>query len=578
MKTKKILIISGVFVLAVMLVFGFRYRKKRIMYKGEEIAQEQMASVVQQMLDSEKLHALIQQKVQSTDTVRIKDNAHEDYLHEQFNELYELNDFQPIWLTAEGPIESANDLLNVVSKSDEEGIPSGLYRLEEIRTSIESLYPLDKEEIDLEEMLETDFMLSAAALRYSAHLRFGLIDPTRAVKFWKSYPGKTDANLAEFVHNAIQRNSIENSFANLIPQNPYYSRMKEAIAEMEGKTFPGPLKSGIKLTKGDSGANVVRLRELLSYHSVDAGTGNSFDSSLENAVKTFQMSRGLEEDGVVSKTTLAELNKNGEELLTKLRLNLERSRWLSEEDKYLMVNIPEYKVKIYNQGKKDIEMKVIVGKEYTSTPVFTDTMEYIVFSPTWGVPNSIASKEMLPTIKRDPSYLSRNNYHLYKNGKRVDPSSVNWSSVSQSDFNYHIVQQPGRGNALGHVKFIFPNDMNIYLHDTPTGHLFSRSERMFSHGCIRVEKPAELAEYLLAPTGEWPMDKIKANFNLSSPKTVHLPEELPVQIFYMTAWADENGVIHYRDDIYGHDKTQTKLLEDALVLPEPSVSPIAETM
>ncbi len=212
-----------------------------------------------------------------------------------------------------------------------------------------------------------------------------------------------------------------------------------------------------------------------------------------------------------------------------------------------------------------ISMKTVVGKEYDATPMFSDMLEYIVFNPHWTVPYSIASEEMLPKIKADPGYLPRNNYKLLdgwgRNANEVDPYQVNWSNISKDNFSYVIEQQSGSFNALGAVKFMFPNDNSIYMHDTPAEYLFEKDDRDYSHGCIRLENPFELAEYLLRNKSGWDQQKQQEVMSKEEPVNVYLPEPIPVHIVYLTSWVDKYGNLNFRNDIYGHDTAQKRAIE-----------------
>jgi murein L,D-transpeptidase YcbB/YkuD len=273
---------------------------------------------------------------------------------------------------------------------------------------------------------------------------------------------------------------------------------------------------------------------------------------------------------VAAENTLAMLNVPVKERVKQIKLNLERFRWHPErpEGRHVVVNVPELKVYVYEGEDSTLSMRVIVGEAYESvTPIFNDSIEYISFSPTWTVPVSIATEEMLPKLKKDPGYLPSRNFKLYESWEEdaaeVDPYEVNWEKVKADDFPYKIVQQPGANNSLGRVKFMFPNKMSIYLHDTPADYLFDRNERDLSHGCIRVEKPVELAAYLLQEE-EMGMAEVEQNMNLPEPLNTVLPEKVPVFIEYRTAWMGSNGRVHFREDIYGHDQKQINKLEVAL--------------
>jgi L,D-transpeptidase YcbB len=239
-------------------------------------------------------------------------------------------------------------------------------------------------------------------------------------------------------------------------------------------------------------------------------------------------------------------------------LNLERLRWqphLPMEDEYIVVNVPEYMLHIYNNKKETLKMRVVLGSEFNATPIFADTLKYIVFSPTWNVPKSILEEEFLPKLKSDPAHYS-SDFTFFKNGEEIDPAGEDWHAEDINIAAYQAVQKPGPANSLGNVKFIMPNNFNIYLHDTPADRLFNKEERAFSHGCIRLEKPLELAEYLLRDQKNWNRKSLSELMQLEEPKHVNLKKNYPVHIVYRTAWVDEEGLVNFRKDVYGHDERQ----------------------
>ena len=340
------------------------------------------------------------------------------------------------------------------------------------------------------------------------------------------------------------------------------------------KKTPAKIAADVSLAPGDSAREVSILKKRLSFwgdlsiSDLDSATINIFDKKLEKAIAAFQERHGILEDGKVGPETISMLNASLEERIDQIILNMERLRWLPEHlgEHYLMVNVPDYQLKIIKNEKERLEMKVIVGEVMNATPIFSDTIEYVVFSPTWTIPPSIVKKEMLPKIKEDENYFKDKAFVLYESwapeAKIIDPKKVVWEDVDTADFNYKIVEKPGDRNALGLVKFMFPNSEAIYLHDTPTDHLFSRTERGFSHGCIRVEQPKELAAYLLEENEDkWDIEKISEYMQLDTPATVDLELELPVHIVYHSAWVDDDGKVHFRKDIYNHDKAQEQAIE-----------------
>jgi murein L,D-transpeptidase YcbB/YkuD len=296
--------------------------------------------------------------------------------------------------------------------------------------------------------------------------------------------------------------------------------------------------------------------------AVTAGN-NVYSGALADGVKAFQSRHGLEPDGAIGPATLEALNVPVEARIDQLRINLERARWVMDgiSDDFIIVNIAGYRAYLVNDGKVTWDTKVQVGKPYHQTPVFRDEMTYVVMNPTWTVPYSIATKEMLPRIQRDPDYFKTRTFDVKNRaGENVDPNTIDWSQLSRGNFPYTFVQRPGPANALGRIKFIFPNEHAVYLHDTPSKSLFGRSERAFSHGCIRTQNPFDLAERLLASAG-WDRARIDAQIESKETKTVHLPEPLPVLLLYWTADIGPNGESWFFKDIYERDQRVLDALE-----------------
>jgi murein L,D-transpeptidase YcbB/YkuD len=255
----------------------------------------------------------------------------------------------------------------------------------------------------------------------------------------------------------------------------------------------------------------------------------------------------LKETGIIDNDFIKELNIPISERIKQMKINLERMRWMPAEDvNRLVANIPEYKLYVFDQNKEVFNMDIVVGKEANRTVIFSDELKYVVFSPYWNIPRSIVRNEILPAMNKSNSYLSRNNMEItgHSNGLPV------------------IRQKPGKGNALGKVKFIFPNRYNIYFHDTPAKTLFQRQRRAFSHGCIRLQQPFDLAKYLLRNDSSWTDNKIRTAMNQNREKWVELRKPVPVFIVYFTSWVDQDGLLHFREDIYGHDKRMDQHLFD----------------
>lgn len=330
------------------------------------------------------------------------------------------------------------------------------------------------------------------------------------------------------------------------PVNRQYGLLREQLKryyEIERLSSWTPLIiTEKKVRRGDTGAAIIQLKNKLSLLGdlPVADSGNRFDESLELAVKRFQSRYGLKEDGVIGGSTLRELSQPIDRRIRQILVNMERIRWVPEEPKsdYLLVNIPEFKLHVYEQGKYTHNMNVVVGTSTNSTVIFTGSLKYVVFSPYWNVPPGILKNEVLPGIARNPNYLASHNMEWYGNRK--------------------VRQKPGPKNSLGLVKFLFPNNYNIYLHDTPSKSLFKEDKRAFSHGCIRVSDPEWLADWLLRSDSTWTPVAIAKAMNAGKEKYVTLKQEVPVFIGYFTAWVDREGRLNFRDDIYGHDAKMIK--------------------
>ncbi|RQD74287.1 MAG: murein L,D-transpeptidase, partial [Halanaerobium sp. MSAO_Bac5] len=279
------------------------------------------------------------------------------------------------------------------------------------------------------------------------------------------------------------------------------------------------------------------------------------------AVREFQVNHGLNDDGIVGPKTIEALNIPYDKRVQQIIINMERWRWLPRDlgDKYIYVNISDYSLNVYENNNIIMDMKTIVGNEQRKTPVFSDRIRYLVFNPYWYVPKSIAVEDILPSIQEDIAYLEENNYSVFAYNSnntlsRVEAEEINWQEIDEDNFDFLIRQDPGDNNSLGRVKFMFPNRFSVYLHDTPSRYLFDETERGFSSGCIRIEKPIELALYLLKDQEEWDRESIEEIMQIDNEETIYLNEPFPIYLQYNTAWVDNIGNLNFRKDIYDRDK------------------------
>ena len=426
---------------------------------------------------------------------------------------------------------------------------------------------------------ELDIFLTGTYMKWANDYYRGVANPRDSKdKSWMVKPNKIKLHKA--LLSFLGERKSRYNYYEFAPLHPEYDYLKKALAAYRAQERAGgwpALPAGLTLKPGQYSPAVAALRKRLLGNAAEA-TDNvapppaaaagqvsstaalTYDASLVAAVKTFQLDAGLNPDGIVGGSTLKQLNVSIGTRIDQLILNMERWRWLPKkfEPNYLLVNIPEYTLHVMEDNKEAFNMRVIVGKVLHETPVFSDKMEYVVLAPYWNVPFSIIDNELRSKLVADPNYLDRLDMEVVKGyGKKataVDPASIDWASVTQENFKFTVRRRPGPKNDLGDVKFIFPNENDIYLHDTPHDELFSQSSRSFSHGCVRLAEPLKLATYLLRNQPEWDKQTILDTIATHREKYVTLKEKLPVYLVYFTAWADAEGRPHFRDDIYGLDK------------------------
>ncbi|MBL8001502.1 MAG: L,D-transpeptidase family protein [Flavobacteriales bacterium] len=348
--------------------------------------------------------------------------------------------------------------------------------------------------------------------------------------------------------------------ASLEPVLPQYQRLKDWLrryrALEKDSTWAPVFIDHARYAPGDSAPALAEVRELLRKWGdlADSSRSARFDSTLARGVRRFRERHGLRPVDLVDDAFIDVLNVPPSDRVRQVLVNMERLRWMPDRNtgRVLFVNIPAYKLYVYEEGSVAWSMDVVVGQEATRTVIFSDSLSQVVFAPYWNIPQSIIRNEILPAVKRSPGYLDRKNMEVVKGGQVVPSRSINWSRYT-SGVPFTIRQRPGPGNALGQVKFLFPNAYSIYFHDTPAKAKFQQEQRAFSHGCIRLSEPLKLAGYLLQGDTAWTEATIKAAAQGSKERTVPLRPAVPVVIGYFTAWVDDAGVIHFRDDVYGHD-------------------------
>ncbi|MBL7924283.1 MAG: L,D-transpeptidase family protein [Bacteroidia bacterium] len=364
----------------------------------------------------------------------------------------------------------------------------------------------------------------------------------------------------EWLDSAISHSPDGSLLSNAVFRQYYWLRnylvRYDSVSRAGG--WPQVGYPGYTLRYGVNDSVVPRIAESLRLHGDldSAGTGTILDSACLKGAMKFQERHGLNPDGALGKEFFSALNVSVEERIEQILINMERSRWMPSGYplRYLIVNIPDFSLYAYDEGKQIWTMRVVVGKEMHETTVFSGMMKYVVFNPYWVIPPGILYKEIIPGVMAKSSYLNKHNMEVVDaGGNKVSTSGINWSKYSQGGFPYTIRQKPGTTNSLGKVKFLFPNNYSIYLHDTPSRSLFKEEKRAFSHGCIRLSDPEKLANFVLAPEGHSP-EKIEKWLKPGKETWVTMKKELPVYIVYFTAWVENDGQLHFRKDIYQRDQ------------------------
>lgn len=471
-------------------------------------------------------------------------------------ELYSRNGYSPIWHRE----QNMADLLDMIQASFEEGLTPADYHQAAL---IRMMERFRAGSMTACERADLDILLTDALLRLGYHLLYGKVNPRSLDSDWNLKRDIYDRDPVDLMQSAIDSGSLRDFLQQFSPVLPVYKRMKQALAEYRAIEARGgwpQIPPGATIKSGERGPRVALIRELLGITGDLADTPDAdpllYDVQLEQAVVRFQKRHALEMDGAVGRKTLAAMNVPVVARIEQIRVNLERSRWIFRDlpDEFVMIDIAGFQVALFRDGKRVWEAAVQVGTPFRKTPVFQDVLEYLVFNPTWTVPPIIFKNDILPKLQSDPSYLLEKNMRVIDSqGNGVDASLIDWSQVTHWNFPYMIRQDPGPHNALGRIKFMFPNKHSVYLHDTPNKSGFRRQKRTFSSGCIRVERPFELAELLLNDTEKWPRERIEQVVESQQTRIVPLKRKLPVLLLYWTVGADETD-FHFKPDVYQRDR------------------------
>ncbi|MGH7501640.1 MAG: L,D-transpeptidase family protein [Longimicrobiales bacterium] len=479
--------------------------------------------------------------------------------------FYEARDGDPLWTNRRGLNRRGRAALATLRGAGDEGLNPERYAVTTLVALADSGQGRN-DAADADRLRDLELLLTSRYLLHLEDLAVGAVEPRTAAldSLWHRRQLEAIAQGDDPVELA----------ASLLPITPQYAGLRNALARYVAIATDGGWAT---LPEGEGEEVILALRERLAAEGDEqqrdppAGdTGGTFDADLRTALRHFQTRHSMKETGELDDATRAALNMPIEERLNALRLSMDRWRSLPREfgDLHIFVNIPSYELDVVENGEPILDMRVVVGRDVNPTPAMTDTMEYIVLNPYWNVPESIVNEEILPLLREAPEYLAQQNMEVVdRDGEEpviIDPESIDWEEEADT-FPYHIRQRPGPGNALGQVKFMFPNAANIYLHDTPADVLFDETHRAFSHGCVRVEKPMELVNLIVERATELAPASVDSMLAGETEKHVELDQAIPVHLAYLTVWVDDETGIRFLPDLYDKDAGVKELAHARLV-------------
>jgi len=475
---------------------------------------------------------------------------------------------EPVWLAGDRSRREAAELGHLVAEAPLEGLDVADYDLGSAISVVErsaGRRSLQDGKVDPAEAAEAELRLSYVFMKYARHLSAGRLSPRELDPTWVGEIKLID--LADLLDEAMSH-GVRTALDGQKPRHPQYGLLKQALQRYRDIAarggWPTNLRQDGRLRKGDRSPQVPLLRKRLRASEDGEPTllarltrlvqpGDLYDQEAAKGVARFEERHGLEPDGELDAKTVAALNVPVAERIREIELNLERWRWLPRDlgRRYVMVNTPAFELEGFEDGHRTLQMRIAAGTRDHPTPIFSDEMTEVVFSPYWNIPPRIAREEWIPEVVRNPDYLQENGLEIVKGDRLLDPRKVDWT-----DKDLRLRQRPGAGNLLGLVTFKFPNRFNVYIHDTPFDSAFHRAARDLSHGCIRVEKPADLAEWVLKGQDGWTRKRIEEAMHAGVEQPVKIERPIPVYLVYQTVWMAPDGSAQFSDDLYGHDAAQ----------------------
>jgi len=467
--------------------------------------------------------------------------------------FYTQRQHAPAWVDHRRPVDNAKEAVAVLQTARQHGFDPAEYGVEALLEASQAVEQIEKGTPErLQRVADIDVRFTAAMLAFGRDVAIGRQDGDRHHKARRQKP--------DFVAALTEHIDQPKQFVEAVrPRHPEYAALQKALDDLIGQREKG----GWVKVSGKNDVAALRQRLFASGHLKPAARKGdpaaATPEELTAAIKSFQELHALPATGVVDAATLAAINVPLDDRIEQVAINLQRWRWMPDQlgERHFFVNIPYFHLIAREAGEPVMDIRVVVGKPGNNTPIFSEEMESVVFSPYWNIPDTIADNETVPAVARDPSYLTRQGIEILRTSggaaEVVSSTDVDWNNPDALK-GLVFRQRPGAANALGHVKFLFPNPHNVYLHDTPADALFAKPGRAFSHGCIRVEEPEALAKYVLKGYPEWTDEAIFSAMRSGNERHVKLKEKIPVHIAYFTAWVDKNGGLHFQPDIYNYDR------------------------
>ena len=493
--------------------------------------------------------------------------------------FYAQRAYEPAWMHQDGVLPGVESLLSVLATADRDGLRPQDYQFTQLEARFQEVQQTQilRAPLALDRLVDLEILCTEAFLQYGLHARAGRVPPAQGEQGRSLERDDGAGDLVALLQHALTTNTIAASLHRLLPHHPMYAGLRQALGRYRRLAAQGgwPLvPTGPPMSQGVHSPRVAALRARLMAEGEAPALSTPldatlFDVPLTQAVRRVQQRYGFPPDGVVDPPLVAALNVPVEERLRQLEINMERWRWLPRElgARYLLINIANFTLEVVEQDQPVLTMRTIVGRPDRPTPVLQSALSQVVLSPYWHVPRRIALQDKLPLIRKDPGYVARHGFQVLRGHQVIDPATIAWTQVTRTHFPYLLRQRPGATNALGRIKFLFPNPFDVYLHDTPTRALFHASVRTFSSGCIRLEKPLELAAYLLRADPVWTPDKIRRAVERPQEQVIQLATPLSVYVLYWTAWVEADGSVQFRPDLYQHDQVLGKKLASVPPLP-----------